>query len=161
MLCYLVFGVVVLCCVRCCVLCCVLCYVVCCWGVVFGGQFGHLGGHFGHLGGNFGHLGRHFGHLEGHFWRLGSLLGPLEAILGRLMVVLDLLGDFRASKVLRALSFGRVKGGQVAPLGPQKGAKMEPKTTKNPSENRLTKSSRLRRVLRASWADLGPVLAPS
>ena len=46
-------------------------------------------------------------------------------------------------------------------LTPQKGAKTELKTNKNRSQNHLKKRSRFGTLLRPSWTDLGPILAPS
>ena len=64
------------------------------------------------------------------------------------MVVLDLLGDFRASGPLPTPSFGRVKGGQDE-------VKIGPKTDQNRCRKQCQKKMLLKIVLGPSWGDLG------
>ena len=85
----------------------------------------------------------------------------LEGVLGGLGAILGAVDGPKGPNRITSKICGRSWVGFRAILGSQKGAKTEPKTTQNRSQNRLEKRSRLRRVLRPSWTDLGPILAPS
>ena len=99
MLCYLVFSVVVLCCVVFGVVCCaVFCVMLC----VVGGSFLEVNlATWGVILATWGVMLATWGVILAT-WRV--IFGVLEASWG----LLDLLGDFRASKPRRRPSFGRV-----------------------------------------------------
>ena len=117
------------------------------WGCV-GSIFAPFGGSWGSFGGSWGGLG-------GSWAPLGRLLGGLGAVLGRHGSPRVNFVDFRASKLLRAPSFGVSKGGQDE-------AKMGPKRHQNRCQKRSRKKNaladRLGTVLRRSWVVLGVVL---
>ena len=116
---------------------------------------------FGRLGGRFGLLGRSWGAL-GRSWRL------LERSWGELTVR---RGAPQKSRALLSRFLdpswapkGSQDGAQDETRRPQddpRGSQDESKTNKNRSQNCLKKRSRFRTVLRPSWGDLGPILAPS
>jgi len=91
---------------------------------------------------------RSWGVSGGSWESLGRSWGRLGSVLGGLMVVLDFLGDFRASVSLRTLSFGGAKGGQDE-------VKKRGKTDQNRCQKPRRKRTLLKIVLEPSWGDLG------
>ena len=99
-------------------------------------------------GGSCGGLGASCAPLRASWEAPGDSGGRLGSVLGGLMVVLDLLGDFRASKPLRMPSFGGVKGAQDE-------VKKRGKTDQNRCQKLRRKRTLLKIVLEPSWGDLG------
>jgi len=109
------------------------------------------------------------------FWVFRVVLGRFLAVLGVLEAVLVRVdAPERGPPIYRPLWSwfldpswvlkGCQDGAKDETLGletTQEADKTAHKTTKNRTENRLQKRSRLRVVLRPSWGDLGPILAPA
>ena len=109
------------------------------------------------------------------FFAVGGCLGSFLVVLG---VVLGLLGGLGGSfgrswgvleRSSRRLTVRAVVKTICPPhlvrfwihLGTPRRNQNDPKTTKNRSQNRLEKRLRFTSILRRSWGDLGPILAPS
>ena len=106
-------------------------------------------------------LGKRLGSILVVLGIVWGVLGHLGVVLGGLEALLDASWGASCGSLGRRKLWGRLKIDFRTHLGSQKRAKTEPKTTQNRSKNRLEKRSRFRRVLRTSWGDLGPILAPS
>ena len=92
---------------------------------------------------------------------LGASFWGSWAVFGRLESVLKAVDGIKSAQTQQAPNLQRPSVGFELQLGPPRGSQNDPKTNKNRSKNRLEKRSRFRTVLRSSWGDLGPILAPS
>ena len=120
----------------------------------FGIVFGRLGGRFGPLAGSWGvlwrvleALGTVLGRVDGQGWRERDFPSVLDRF----------LDPSWAPKRGQDGAQDETWRPQDDPRGRQDGTQDD----QNRSKNRLQKRSRLRTVLRPSWGDLGPILAPS
>ena len=113
------------------------------------------------LGGRLGSFLVVLGVVLGILGALGASFWGSWAVFGRLESVLKAVDGIKSAQTQQSANLQRPSVGFELQLGPSRGSQNDPKTNKNRSKNRLEKRSRFRTVLRSSWGDLGPILAPS
>ena len=129
--------------------------------LVFASSWGSCGVIFNRLGGLLGSFLVVLGVVLGILGALGASFWGSWAVFGRLESVLKAVDGIKSAQTQQGPFHWRPNAGFELQLGPPRGSQNDPKTNKNRSKNRLEKRSRFRTVLRSSWGDLGPILAPS